>query len=151
MTSTTGGGSLQLRNKLSVARHTRTTTGLLHEKKEMTMSLNKLHLHKKHLLCESMQTAGQMMRCTYQIDGLEKQLADDRERLEMVEHKLALFEQVEHGDVAAAQATIVDQFRKGQGILRDEFGYNKIYRRPHDTFYAYGTVEPPKHTPETKK
>ena len=139
-----GGARLQLRNKLSVARHTQTTTGLQHEKKQMTTNLNNLHQHKKRIMHESMLTKGQMMRCDEQIDDLERTLFEDRQRLEMVERKLALFESVHAGDVAAAQATIVDGFKKGQDILRNEFGYNKIYRRPHDTFYAYGTVEAPK-------
>jgi hypothetical protein len=41
---------------------------------------------------------------------------------------------------------MVDGHRKGLTILRDEFGYNEMFRRPGDTFGVQSSFRPRKAT-----
>ena len=135
---------LTLRNKLRLPAHATITSRLDDEKNAMHRNIDSLHSGAKHLKHEVMLGNGDMIKLKFAIDQCKQQLISDEERLEEVDCYLSMFSSVAEGDVADAQVTCVREHAKGIGILRKEFGYNPIYRRPGDTFFAKGTFQPPK-------
>ena len=125
------------------AQNKRMMSELSHQKTSLHHKERHFSKTKKALTREHRDCMNEKMRCKQTILEIRQEIEQERFRLQTVDKYLEQFGAIAEGDVAHAQETCIIQHRKGIGILEKEFGYNPIFRKPGDTFFAYGTVQPP--------
>ena len=135
-------GFINLRNKLDQAAHTRTTSLIGHEKNEIHRSIVELKDDTKVLAGQLVSGQSELFRLKARRETLANRLRSDREELTHVNRQLGMVKELSAGTVATNTRRCVDAHAAGLGILKDDFDYHAMFRRPADSFMAYSTFMP---------
>eukprot|EP00615_Pteridomonas_danica_P009330 CAMPEP_0114359974 /NCGR_PEP_ID=MMETSP0101-20121206/23446_1 /TAXON_ID=38822 ORGANISM="Pteridomonas danica, Strain PT" /NCGR_SAMPLE_ID=MMETSP0101 /ASSEMBLY_ACC=CAM_ASM_000211 /LENGTH=199 /DNA_ID=CAMNT_0001503839 /DNA_START=45 /DNA_END=644 /DNA_ORIENTATION=+ len=135
-------GSMSLRNKLSEAAHTRTTSLLNHEKDQISRTVTELHDDSKVMYNQLQLGNSELGRLKSRQEVLMNRLEHDKRELEMVDKHLQMFQSMQQGTMVESQKKCAKNHSVGIQILQQNFGYNPIFRRPGDTFEAKSSFIP---------